>query len=296
MNEEELIQLKEKLFDGEYADILKPLSSGNIFLAKSVLDSYIKDFSSKRKLHAIGLFTSNNYNFYYEDDGSVLRVIKELFDNKNISGIDNINFDLTVNNALLYGDFVRFIYALYFGGFKEELNILLNKMHEFILVITSSIVLNFKNANLADKLSIYITSSIYRYIFDVFSDFYGIYGDLKNRADVMYYKSYITCNVMSDYKGLVGPDLIKTALCFEEIQDFEKAEKIYESVIIDFEHVLSDIMCDFDNYNVKNKAEDYVALISIWQACNGINRLENINKYDSKIESIEEAINKLNSI
>ena len=296
MNEEELIELKENLFNGEYSDILKPLSSANIFLAKSVLDSYIKDFSSKRKLQSIGLFTSNNYDFYYEDDGSVLRVIKELINNKNISGIENINFDLTVNNALLYGDFVRFIYALYFGGLREELNILLNKMHEFILIITSNIVLNFKNANLADKLSIYITSSIYRYIFDVFSDFYGIYGDLKNRADVMYYKSYITCNVMSDYKGLVGPDLIKTALCFEDIQDFEKSEKIYESVIMDFEHVLSDIMCNFDNYNIKNKAEDYVALISLWQACNGINRLENINKYDSKIESIEEAINKLNSI
>ncbi|HJH55750.1 MAG TPA: hypothetical protein K8V77_06680, partial [Brachyspira hyodysenteriae] len=142
----------------------------------------------------------------------------------------------------------------------------------------------------------YITSSIYRYIFDVFSDFYDIYGDLQNRADVMYHKSYITCNVMSDYKALVGPDLIKTALCFEDIKDFEKSEKIYESIIIDFEYVLSEIMCNFDNYNVKNKAEDYVALISLWQACNGINRLENINKYDSKIESIEEAINKLNSI
>lgn len=296
MNEEELIQLKEKLFNGEYSDILNPLSSGNIVLAKSALDSYIKDFSDKRKLQAIGLFTSNNYDFYYEDDGSVLRVIEELINNKNISGIDNINFDLTVNNALLYGDFVRFIYALYFGGLKKELDILLKKIHEFILVITSNIVFNFKNASLADKLSIYITSSIYRYIFDVLSDFYAVYGNLKNRADVMYYKSYITCNIMSDYKGLVGPDLIKTALCFEEIQDFEKAEKIYESIIIDFEHILSDIMCNFENYNAKNKAEDYVALISLWQACNGINRLENINKYDSKIESIEEAINKLNSI
>ncbi|ACN83185.1 hypothetical protein [Brachyspira hyodysenteriae] len=296
MNEEELIQLKENLFNGEYADILKPLSSGNVFLAKSVLTSYIKDFSSKRKLQAIALFTSNNYNFYYEDDGSVLRVIEGLINNKNISAMDNISFDLTVNNALLYGDFLRFVYALYFGGLKEELTILLNRMHEFILIITSNIVLNFKIANLADKLSIYITSSIYRYIFDVFSDFYDIYGDLQNRADVMYHKSYITCNVMSDYKALVGPDLIKTALCFEDIKDFEKSEKIYESIIIDFEYVLSEIMCNFDNYNVKNKAEDYVALISLWQACNGINRLENINKYDSKIESIEEAINKLNSI
>ncbi|KLI13649.1 hypothetical protein OFR22_12475 [Brachyspira hyodysenteriae] len=296
MNEEELIQLKENLFNGEYADILKPLSSGNVFLAKSVLNSYIKDFSSKRKLQAIALFTSNNYNFYYEDDGSVLRVIEGLINNKNISAMDNISFDLTVNNALLYGDFLRFVYALYFGGLKEELTILLNRMHEFILIITSNIVLNFKIANLADKLSIYITSSIYRYIFDVFSDFYDIYGDLQNRADVMYHKSYITCNVMSDYKALVGPDLIKTALCFEDIKDFEKSEKIYESIIIDFEYVLSEIMCNFDNYNVKNKAEDYVALISLWQACNGINRLENINKYDSKIESIEEAINKLNSI
>ncbi|AUJ48928.1 hypothetical protein [Brachyspira hyodysenteriae] len=296
MNEEELIQLKENLFNGEYADILKPLSSGNVFLAKSVLTSYIKDFSSKRKLQAIALFTSNNYNFYYEDDGSVLRVIEGLINNKNISAMDNISFDLTVNNALLYGDFLRFVYALYFGGLKEELTILLNRMHEFILIITSNIVLNFKIANLADKLSIYITSSIYRYIFDVFSDFYDIYGDLQNRADVMYHKSYITCNVMSDYKALVGPDLIKTALCFEDIKDFEKSEKIYESIIIDFEYVLSEIMCNFDNYDVKNKAEDYVALISLWQACNGINRLENINKYDSKIESIEEAINKLNSI
>lgn len=296
MNEEELIQLKENLFNGEYADILKPLSSGNVFLAKSVLNSYIKDFSSKRKLQAIALFTSNNYNFYYEDDGSVLRVIEGLINNKNISAMDNISFDLTVNNALLYGDFLRFVYALFFGGLKEELTILLNRMHEFILIITSNIVLNFKIANLADKLSIYITSSIYRYIFDVFSDFYDIYGDLQNRADVMYHKSYITCNVMSDYKALVGPDLIKTALCFEDIKDFEKSEKIYESIIIDFEYVLSEIMCNFDNYNVKNKAEDYVALISLWQACNGINRLENINKYDSKIESIEEAINKLNSI
>ena len=94
----------------------------------------------------------------------------------------------------------------------------------------------------------------------------------------------------------ISKELIDNAIRDFGIQDFEKAEKIYESVIIDFEHVLSDIMCNFDNYNIKNKAEDYVALISLWQACNGINRLENINKYDSKIESIEEAINKLNSI
>lgn len=296
MNEEELQKLKDDLFNGEYSDILLLLSSGNIFLAKSVLKSYIENFTYKRKLKAIGLFTSNNYNFYYEDDGSVLEVIEQLILNKNIDSIDNIKFDLTVNNALIFGDFIRFIYAMHFGGCNEEVSILLVKIYDIVFRVSVNIVSIFKKSDLTDRVSIFITSSIYRLVLDVLSEFLYVYGDLKNRAEIMYYKSYITCNVMSNYKALVGPDLIKTALCFEDIQCFEKSEKIYESVIMDFECVLSNIINNFDNYNTKNKAEDYVALISLFQACNSINRLENINKYDAKIESIEEAINKLNSI
>lgn len=197
---------------------------------------------------------------------------------------------------MIYGDFIRFVYALHFGGLKEETDILLKKLHEFVFIISSNIVLCFKNANTADRLSIFITSSIYRYILDVFSSFYGIYGNLKNRADIMYYKSYITCNIMTDYKALIGPDLIKTALCFEDIKDFDKAEKIYESVIMDFEYLLSKIIEDFDNYDTKNKAEDYVALISMLQACSAVDRLENINKYEAKIKLIEEAVNRLSAI
>ena len=296
MNTKEIKHLVNELFNGEYSDILKPLSVGNTFLAKSTLDSYIREFSGKRKLNAIELFTSENSKLHYEDDGSVIKVIKNLIDNKDISGIDNIDFNLTANNALLYGDFVRFIYAFYFGGYKEELNILVKNIYELISKISHNIVSGFKNSAAINRVSIVITSSIYRAILDVLSDFSEIAGDARSRAEVMYYKSYITCNVMSNYRGLVGPDMIKTALCFEEIEEFEKAEKMYDAVITDFECVLSGITYHFDNYNIDDKAENYVALVSLWQACDGINRIEEINKYEAKMEAIEEAIKKLNSI
>lgn len=296
MTDKEIKHLRDELFNGEYADILKPLSSGNTFLAKSALNSYIREFTEKRKLNAIELFTSENSKLHYEDDGSVIRVIKELIDNKTINSIDNIDFDLTANNALLYGDFVRFIYAMYFGGYKDELNILVKKIYESISVISHNIVSGFKNTVSVNRVSIVITSSIYRAIFDALADFSEIAGDARSRAEVMYYKSYITCNVMSNYRGLVGPDMIKTALCFEEIEDFEKAEKMYEAIIGDFECVLSGITYHFDNYDASDKAEDYVALVSLWQACDGINRIEDINKYEAKMEAIEEAIKKLNTI
>ena len=296
MTDKEIKHLRDELFNGEYADILKPLSSGNTFLAKSALNSYIREFTEKRKLNAIELFTSENSKLHYEDDGSVIRVIKELIDNKTINSIDNIDFDLTANNALLYGDFVRFIYAMYFGGYKDELNILVKKIYESISVISHNIVSGFKNTVSVNRVSIVITSSIYRAIFDALADFSEIAGDARSRAEVMYYKSYITCNVMSNYRGLVGHDMIKTALCFEEIEDFEKAEKMYEAIIGDFECVLSGITYHFDNYDASDKAEDYVALVSLWQACDGINRIEDINKYEAKMEAIEEAIKKLNTI
>ena len=296
MTDKEIKHLRDELFNGEYADILKPLSTGNTFLAKSTLNSYIREFTEKRKLNAIELFTSENSKLHYEDDGSVIMVIKELIDNRTINEIDNINFDLTANNALLYGDFVRFIYALYFGGYRDELNILVKKIYELISAISHNIVSNFKNAVAINRVSLVITSSIYRAIFDVLADFSEIAGDARSRAEVMYYKSYITCNVMSNYRGLVGPDMIKTALCFEEIEDFEKAEKMYEAIIGDFECVLSGITYHFDNYDASDKAEDYVALVSLWQACDGINRIEDINKYEAKMEAIEEAIKKLNTI
>lgn len=296
MDNKELKHLKDELFNGEYADILKPLSVGNTFLAKSTLNLYVREFSKKRKLSAIELFTSENSKLHYEDDGSVIKVIKDLIDNKNINKIDDINFDLTANNALLYGDFVRFIYALYFGAYNEEVNILVKKIYELISSISHNIVYNFQNTSSVNKVSLVITSSIYRAILDTLANFSEIAGDARSRAEVMYYKTYITCNVMANYRGLVGPDMIKTALCFEEIEDFEKAEKMYEAIITDFECVLSGITYNFENYDTSDKAEDYVALISLWQACDGINRIENINKYDAKMEAIEEAIKKLNSL
>lgn len=296
MDAKEIKHLRDELFNGEYSNILKPLSAGNTFLVRSTLESYIREFTSKKKLHAIELFTSENSKLNYEDDGSVLRVIKELIDNKNISGIESINFDLTANNALLYGDFVRFIYAFYFGGYKEELNLLVKSVYEAISKISHNLVSNFLDTSYINRVSIVITASIYRSILDVLSDFSEIAGDARSRAEVMYYKSYITCNVMANYRGLVGPDMIKTGLCFEEIEDFEKAENIYEAIISDFECVLSGITYKFDTYDPKDKAEDYVSLVSLWQACDGINRIENINKYDAKMEAIEEAIKKLNTI
>ena len=101
MDAKEIKHLRDELFNGEYSNILKPLSAGNTFLVRSTLESYIREFTSKKKLHAIELFTSENSKLNYEDDGSVLRVIKELIDNKNIAGIESINFDLSANNALL---------------------------------------------------------------------------------------------------------------------------------------------------------------------------------------------------
>ena len=102
MNTKEIKHLVNELFNGEYSDILKPLSVGNTFLAKSTLDSYIREFSGKRKLNAIELFTSENSKLHYEDDGSVIKVIKNLIDNKDISGIDNIEFIIAPNKQSIY--------------------------------------------------------------------------------------------------------------------------------------------------------------------------------------------------
>jgi len=293
MESKEIKELRDALFNGEYSNILKPLSSGNTFLVKSTINSYISDFNGKRKLSAIELFTSGNSNLHYEDDGSVLRVVKDLIENKRIERLSDIKFDSTANGALLYGDFVRFIFALYFGNYSEELNILASKIYEEISKIARLLVGGFNSVN---RISAAVASSIYRSVLDVLSDFSELAGDPSSRAEVMYYKSYITCNVMGDYRALVGPDMIKTALCFEEIEDFDKAKRIYEAVVSDFECVLSGITFRFENYDPKDKAEDYVSLVSLWQACAGINKMEGANVYREKMLAVEEAIEKIKKV
>ena len=116
-------------------------------------------------------------------------------------------------------------------------------------------------------------------------------GDARSRAEVMHYKSYITANVMQDYRALIGPDMIKTAICFEEIEDNERAINIYKSITSDFECVLSSIV--YGNYKEEDRDEDYISLVSLWQAYDGIQRIENTNAYEEKMDIIEKSIHKI---
>ena len=290
MINEDIIKLKKELFEGEYSDILKAISSSNTFLAKSTIESYLREFSAdnnRRKLNAIELFVAEYSKLHYYDDGSVIKVIDELFKYKTINSIKNITFDTNINNALLYGDFVRFIFALYFGKYQEELNIIIKYIYESISVISHNLVSNFEK----DKINIIKSSSVYRNIFDVLALFSEMAGDARSRAEVMHYKSYITANVMQDYRALIGPDMIKTAICFEEIEDNERAINIYKSITSDFECVLSSIV--YGNYKEEDRDEDYISLVSLWQAYDGIQRIENTNAYEEKMDIIEKSIHKI---
>ena len=264
MINEDIIKLKKELFEGEYSDILKAISASNTFLAKSTIESYLREFSAynnKRELNAIEIFVSEYSKLHYYDDGSVIKVIDELLKYKTINSIENISFDTNINNALLYGDFVRFIFALYFGKYQDELNIIIKHIYESISVISHNLVSNFEK----DKINIIKSSSVYR--------------------------NYITANVMQDYRALIGPDMIKTAICFEEIEDNERAINIYKSITSDFECVLSSIV--YGNYKEEDRDEDYISLVSLWQAYDGIQRIEGTNAYEEKMDIIEKSIHKI---
>lgn len=283
--------IKESLFDGEYSNILKSISISNSYLAKTCIESYLKDFELsgiKRQIIAIEAFASGSENIKYEDDGYVLRVIKEIFESKKSSMLESKKFLISSNDALIYGDFVRFIFALYFGNYSEELKFLSGKIYSLIPDISRSAVSSYKEENnKSEKIKFFIASSIYRNILDILFDFSEMVEDAFSKADVMYYKTFITCAVMPDYRALIGPDMIKTACCFEDIGKTEEAKKMYEAVTGDFECMLS------GHYKKEEAEEDYVSLVSLWQSYDSLNRLEGSDRYIDKMQIVENIIKKL---
>lgn len=282
--------IRKSLFDGEYSSILKSLSFGNTYLANTSIESYLKDFNGVRRLNAIDIFVCGTERFEYEDNGSVLLSIKELlFDNKS-DLIDNREFLFTSNDALIYGDFVRFMFALYFGNYDREVKKIVDKVYSVVAVFTEGVIESYKKENeKVKKISFLIAASIYRNILESLFDFSNILGDLNSKADIMYYKTFITCNIMADYRALIGPDMIKTAVCYEEVSRIDEAKKMYEAIIGDFECIL------VGDYKEEEREEDYISLVSLWQAYGALNRIENINKYSNKMELAEKIIKKIKS-
>ena len=49
----------------------------------------------------------------------------------------------------------------------------------------------------------------------------------------------------------------------------------------------------YGNYKEEDRDEDYISLVSLWQAYDGIQRIENTNAYEEKMDIIEKSIHKI---
>lgn len=262
-------------------------------MTKLILNDQINSFLDTTDKQIWDLLIQNNTDDVLtilsdEDNLPLHIIIKELFSSGKSELLNSYDFTLLdEENATLFRNLIRLIFALDINGNYEEYRLIIaDKLFDTIPSLVKTIqdeAIRKPSESVLHKGAMLRTSLI-NLIY-----YYRQKKDIDALHFTIMQRSTITLALMSNYKNVLGHDMIESAQIKEEIGDTEAALDFYKLVK---DRLKSELHWFIESPEMGANEEDTVMLQSLKEAFTSIDRLTKGSEFEKTCLIIDEILSR----
>lgn len=259
---------------------------------KLILNEKIKSFFETDEEHIWNLIAENNIDDLLpalprENNIPLDTIIKELLSSPKSELLDSYNFALTEENIVLFRNLIRLIFALELNGNYENSRLAIAE--KLFSVIPNMIETIQKEAATGIGESILNKGAMLRTSLINLIYYYRQTEDLDALHAAIMQRSMITLAIMSNYKNVLGHDMIESAQIKEQIGDKEAALGFYNLVK---DRLKGELHWFVESPEMGANEEDTVMLQALKEAFISIDRLNKTSEFEKACIIIDEILSR----
>lgn len=227
-----------------------------------------------------------------EEDEHINKILAELFTEGKSDTLDAYDF-VTVKepNSRLFRDLVRFIFASDINGNYDEIKeSILNKIFDFTPDMIEQLQKETQGYPMrpVSELVIKEASSI-RMSLNTLAYYFREKEDVEGLHFATVMRTKLTLSIMSNYKNIVGHDMIEAAKIKERVGETEAALVFYNAAR---ENLKNELHWFVESPEMGASEDDVIMLQSLKEAYQSIDRLKNTEEFVQTCEIIDEILSR----
>lgn len=262
-------------------------------MTKLILNDQINSFLDTTDKQIWDLLIQNNTDDVLtilsdEDNLPLHIIINELFSSGKSELLNSYDFTLLdEENATLFRNLIRLIFALDINGNYEEYRLIIadklfDTIPNLVKTIQEEAIRNPSESVLHEGAM--LRTSLINLIY-----YYRQKKDIDALHFTIMQRSTITLALMSNYKNVLGHDMIESAQIKEEIGDTEAALDFYKLVK---DRLKSELHWFIESPEMGANEEDTVMLQSLKEAFTSIDRLTKVSEFEKTCLIIDEILSR----
>ncbi len=227
-----------------------------------------------------------------EEDNTLDTIIKELLSTGKSEKFETYDFiKIEEGNNALFRDLVRLVFALDINGNFEEVRlVLVDRMFDVIPVMVEQIQKESAGYPMrrVDE-TILVEGSTLRAALMSFVYYYRLKDDTEALHFVIVMRSKITLAIMSNYKNVLGHDMIESAQIKEKVGERDAALSFYNLVK---ENLKGELHWFVESPEMGANEDDTVMLRALREAYASIDRLKDTSEFEKVCAVIDEVLSR----
>lgn len=227
-----------------------------------------------------------------EEDNILDTIIKELLSTGKSETFETYDFiKIEEGNNALFRDLVRLVFALDINGNFEEVRlVLVDRMFDVIPVMVEQIQKESAGYPMrrVDE-TILVEGSTLRAALMSFVYYYRLKDDTEALHFVIVMRSKITLAIMSNYKNVLGHDMIESAQIKEKVGERDAALSFYNLVK---ENLKGELHWFVESPEMGANEDDTVMLRALREAYASIDRLKDTSEFEKVCAVIDEVLSR----
>ncbi len=227
-----------------------------------------------------------------EEDNTLDTIIKELLSTGKSESFETYDFiKIEEGNNALFRDLVRLVFALDINGNFEEVRlVLVDRMFDVIPVMVEQIQKESAGYPMrrVDE-TILVEGSTLRAALMSFVYYYRLKDDTEALHFVIVMRSKITLAIMSNYKNVLGHDMIESAQIKEKVGERDAALSFYNLVK---ENLKGELHWFVESPEMGANEDDTVMLRALREAYASIDRLKDTSEFEKVCAVIDEVLSR----
>lgn len=227
-----------------------------------------------------------------EEDNTLDTIIKELLSTGKSETFETYDFiKIEEGNNALFRDLVRLVFALDINGNFEEVRlVLVDRMFDVIPVMVEQIQKESAGYPMrrVDE-TILVEGSTLRAALMSFVYYYRLKDDTEALHFVIVMRSKITLAIMSNYKNVLGHDMIESAQIKEKVGERDAALSFYNLVK---ENLKGELHWFVESPEMGANEDDTVMLRALREAYASIDRLKDTSEFEKVCAVIDEVLSR----
>lgn len=227
-----------------------------------------------------------------EEDNTLDTIIKELLSTGKSEKFETYDFiKIEEGNNALFRDLVRLVFSLDINGNFEEVRLgLVDRMFDVIPVMVEQIQKESAGYPMrrVDE-TILVEGSTLRAALMSFVYYYRLKDDTEALHFVIVMRSKITLAIMSNYKNVLGHDMIESAQIKEKVGERDAALSFYNLVK---ENLKGELHWFVESPEMGANEDDTVMLRALREAYASIDRLKDTSEFEKVCAVIDEVLSR----